>query len=147
MKAGNLKKLHFLIPGIITAVIAAIGFVWINGIPLLNIPEIEEVSYVEISDYKLDVHGRRFTKIEDLEKALNLTNFLAYLPGKSDGKEPIIEMKFHLKDGSSFVISSNEEAATMNGKEHSLKGDKGSVFIKVTEGIFFFDELVESEEN
>ena len=87
------------------------------------------------------------TEIEDMETALNLTNFLTYLPGKSDGKEPIIEMEFHLKDGSLLVISANKETATMNGKEHSLKGDHGSVFINVAEGIFFFDELVESEEN
>jgi hypothetical protein len=35
----------------------------------------------------------------------------------------------------------------MNGKEYRLKGDHGIVFVNLTEGIFFFDELVESEGN
>lgn len=147
METGNGKKNHFLIVGIISAVIVAIGFVLMNGIPLLNIPEVEEISYVEVTDYKLDVHSRRLTEIEDVETALNLTNFLTYLPGKSDGRELVIEMELHLKDGSLFVISANEETAIMNGKEYRLKGDHGIVFINLTEGIFFFDELVENEGN
>lgn len=147
METGNGKKNHFLIVGIISAVIVAIGFVLMNGIPLLNIPEVEEISYVEVTDYKLDVHSKRLTEIEDVETALNLTNFLTYLPGKSEGRELVIEMELHLKDGSLFVISANEETAIMNGKEYRLKGDHGIVFINLTEGIFFFDELVENEGN
>ena len=147
METGNGKKNHFLIVGIISAVIVAIGFGLMNGIPLLNIPEVEEISYVEITDNKLDVHSRRLTEIEDVETALNLTNFLTYLPGKSDGRELVIEMELHLKDGSLIVISANEETAIMNGKEYRLKGDHGIAFINLTEGIFFFDELVENEEN
>jgi hypothetical protein len=147
MKTSNLKKNHFWLVGIITAVIVAIGFVLMNGIPLLNVPELEEISFIEITDYKLDVHSRRLTEIDDVETALNLTNFLTYLPGESDGRELVIEMKIHLKNGSLFVISANEERAMMNGKEYRLKGDHGIIFINLAEGIFFLDEWVEGEDN
>lgn len=147
MKTGKCKKNYFWQVGMITAVIVAIGFVLMNGIPLLTIPELEEISFIEITDYKLDNHSRRLTEIDDVETALNLTNLLTYLPGESDGGELVIEMKIHLKDGGLFVISANEERAMMNGKEYRLKGDHGIVFINLTEGIFFFDELVESERN
>ncbi|WP_461206320.1 hypothetical protein [Clostridium sp. DL1XJH146] len=111
---------------------------------ILNVPKIEEISYVEISDIRLDVDARKFTEIEEIEKAINLTNFLLYKPGKEE-EEPLVELVVHLKDGDSFGISSNEKTVYVNGKGHSHKGDNGSTFIKVTEGIFFFEDLVEVE--
>lgn len=148
MKKKNSKKFsQYVITIIMSAIIGTIGYLVINGIPLLGVPNIEDVSYVEISNYRLDINARKFTEIEDIEKAINLTNFLLYKPGKPEQKEPIIELVFHLKDGNSFLISANEKTVYIHGKERSLKGDNGSTFIKVTEGIFFFDELVEIDEN
>lgn len=145
MKKINLKKLNFLIPVIITCVIVTIGYLFINGFPLLNIPETDDISYIEISDSRLDVDSREITEIEDIELARKLPNLLLYKLGKPEQSEPVIELVFHLKDGETFIISANENTVCINGIEHSLKGDNGSVFIKVTEGIFFFEELVEAE--
>lgn len=94
---------------------------------------------------RLDINARKFTEIEDIEKAINLTNFLSYKLGKPEQKEPLIEFVFHLKDGNSFVIRSNGKTVYSNGKAYSLKGDNGTTFIKITEGIFFFDDLVKKE--
>jgi hypothetical protein len=139
------KFLYYLIPIIISGIITTIGYFFMNGIPLFGIPKIEDVSYVEISDTRLDINARKFTEIEDIEKAINLTNFLSYKLGKPEQKEPLIEFVFHLKDGNSFVIRSNGKTVYSNGKAYSLKGDNGTTFIKITEGIFFFDDLVKKE--
>lgn len=146
MKKINLKKLNFLIPVIITCVIITIGYLFINGFPLLDIPEIDNISYIEISDHRLDVDSRKITEIEDIEMARKLPNLLLYKLGKPEQDEPVIELEFHLKDGKSFLIGANENTVCINGKEHSLKGDNGRTFIKVIEGIFFFEELVEAEQ-
>lgn len=137
-------KNYFIII-IIMCIIVTIGYFLIKGIPLFGVPKIEDVSYVEISDTKLDINARKFTEIEDIEKAINLTNLLLYKLGTPEEKEPLIEFVFHLKDGNSFVISANEKTVYSNGKSYSLKGDNGKVFIKITEGVFFFGELVEKE--
>lgn len=151
MKKINVKKLHFLIPGIISALVVVVGYILINGIPLTNIPEIGDVSYVEITDARLDLDARTYTEIEDIENALNVTGLLLYKPGKPEEQEspknPVIELVFHLKDGNTLIIGADEQTVTINGKEHSLKGDNGITFINVTEGIFFVDALAELEEN
>jgi hypothetical protein len=147
----NSKKLHFLIPGIISALVIVVGYILINGLPLTNIPEIEDVSYVEITDARLDTDTRAFTETEDIENALNVTGLLLYKPGKVEQQEspknPVIELIFYLKDGTTLVIAADEQTVSIDGKEHNLKGDNGTTFLHVTEGIFFFDALVELEEN
>lgn len=124
--------------------ISTIGYFIMYGIPLSGIPEIDDISYVEISNNRLDVQARRFTDIEELEKAVNVTHFLSYKPGKPEIEEPIIEMIFHLKDGTSLSVSANEKTVYKNGKAYVLKGDNGEVFIRISEGIFFFHDLHEN---
>ena len=114
------------------------------GIPLSGIPEIDDISYVEISNNRLDVQARRFTDIEELKKAVYVTHFLSYKPGTPEMEEPIVEMIFHLKDGTSLSVSANEKTVYKNGKAYALKGDNGEVFIRISEGIFFFHDLHEN---
>ncbi len=143
-----MKKISFnnyLTIIIIMVIIVTVGYFLIKGIPLFGVPKIEDVSYVEISDNKLNINARKFTEMKDIEKAVNLTNLLLYKLGTPEEKEPIIELVFHLKDGNSFVISANEKTVYSNGKAYSLKGDNGKAFIKIIEGAFFFSELVEKE--
>ncbi|AOY76803.1 hypothetical protein [Clostridium formicaceticum] len=144
-KVRHNRFLYYLIPITVSVIITTIGYFFMNGIPLFGVPKIEDVSYVEISNTRLDTNARKLTEIEDIKKAINLTNFLSYKLGAPEKKEALIKFVFHLKDGSSFVISSNEKTVYSNGKAYSLKANKGTTFIKVTEGIFFFDDLVEKE--
>ncbi len=147
MKKISYKNvLNCFISIIISGIIITMGYFFVNGIPLFGMPKIEDVSYVEISNTRLDINTRKLTEIEDIEKALKLTNFLLYKPGRPEQKEPLIEFVFHLKDGNSFVISSNEKTVYSNGKAFSIKGDNGTTFINVAEGVFFFDNLIEKEE-
>jgi hypothetical protein len=151
LKNINSKKLHFLIPGIISALIIVVGYILINGLPLTNIPELDDVAYVEITNTRLDLETRTYTETEDIENALNVTNLLLYKPGKIEQqdsqKNPVIELVFYLKDGNTLIIEANEQTVSLDGKEHNLKGDNGTTFLNVTEGIFFFDALVELELN
>lgn len=124
--------------------ISTIGYFIMYGIPLSGIPEIDDISYVEISNNRLDVQARRFTDIEELKKAVYVTHFLSYKPGTPEMEEPIIEMIFHLKDGTSLSVSANEKTVYKNGKAYALKGDNGEVFIRISEGIFFFHDLHEN---
>lgn len=141
------KNLYYLIPIMILIIVIAIGYFYINGIPLFNVPKIEDVSYVEISNHRLDINGRKFTESQDIKMALNLTNTLSYKLGKPEQSNPLIELKFHLKNGKSFIISSNEKTVYVNGNAHRLKNDKGKAFIKLTEGVFFFPDLVKKEDS
>ncbi|QRN86353.1 hypothetical protein JR334_03780 [Clostridia bacterium] len=145
----NFKKLHFLVPGLISAIIVMIGYVYINGLPLMHMPELDQVSSVEITSNRLDINSRVFTETEDLEMALNVTNLLLYKPGKVHQPysftEPSIKMNFQLKDGSSVLIEADNTIVSKNGNKYHLKDDSGSIFTKVAEGLFFFDALVELE--
>jgi len=136
------KFLYYLIPLIITLIITSVGYFYIGGIPLVGVPKIKDVLYVEIYNNRLGVNSRKLTEIEDIEKVINLTSLLSYKLGTPEKKAPLIEFVFHLKDGNSFSISSNEKTVYKNGKAYSLKDDKGQFFIKVTEGVFFFSELI-----
>ncbi|SNS35843.1 hypothetical protein SAMN05446037_1008137 [Anaerovirgula multivorans] len=146
MKKISINKfLYYLIPIMISSTIISIGYFFMNGIPLLGVPKLEDIAYVEISDNRLDINARKFTEKEEIEKAINMINLLTYKLGTPEEKEPLIELVFYLKDGDTFVISSNEKTAYSNGKAYSIKGDNGITFINVIEGIFFFKDLVEEE--
>lgn len=145
-KARHNKFLTYLVIMILSGSISIIGCFYLNGIPLLGIPKIEDVSYVEISDTRLDIEAEKFTESEDIEKAVHAIKLLSYKLGTPEQEEPLIKFVFHLKDGNSFAISANEKTAYSKGKAYKLKGDNGLTFIKVTEGMFFFEELVEKEE-
>ncbi len=78
-----------MIPILLSMLISIIGYFIMHGIPLSGIPEIDDISYVEISNNILDVQARRFTDIEELEKAVYVTHFLSYNPGTPEMEEPI----------------------------------------------------------
>ena len=135
------KTLKYLSIVIIASVASTLAYIFINGIPLLGIPDAEDVSFVEISDKRLDIVKRKITERSDIQNALNLTNFLLYKPGNPQHEEALIIVVFHLKDGNSFIIGSNEKTMQVNGKEFKFKGDNGEIFLKVAEGMFFIDAL------
>ena len=139
------KLLHYVITIIMTVIVTSIGYYFIHGIPLFGIPKIEQVSYVEISNTRLDTNSRKITAVEDIEKAINITKFLTFRLGSPEQKEPFIELTFHLKDGKVFVIGANEKTVYNNGRAYSIKGDNGALFIKVAEGLFFFDDLIKQD--
>lgn len=142
-----MKKIirQYIIPVFLSMCLTTIGYFFIYGIPLLGIPKTEDISYVEIFDRKLDNSVRRFTEVEDIEKTVNITGFLNYKLGTPKQNEPFIEITFYLKDGTKVSFSANKETVYWNGKAYAIKGDNGIKFVNITEGLLFYDALVENE--
>ena len=102
----------------------------INDIQSVNI------TYPSVTD---DV--KEISSSEDIELALKLTGFLKYdLFGEVNSEEePAITITYFLKDGTSKTISANNTTVWWNNKIHVIK-DK-EMFINLTEGIFFLEDL------
>ena len=84
---------------------------------------------------------KEISSSEDIELALRLTGFLKYdLFGEVNSEEePAITITYFLKDGTSKTISANNTTVWWNNKIHVIK-DK-EMFINLTEGIFFLEDL------
>ena len=147
MKKGSGKRfvLNFILPVVATVILVGGGNLILHGIPLFSLPDAEEIAYVDITDERLDPEPRRITEAEEIVKARNIANFLVYKPGPADGGDPIIKLTYYLQDGSVYTVSANETTLYKGGKAHPIKGDNGPTFINVTEGLFFYDRLVERE--
>lgn len=80
-----------------------------------------------------------------MELALKLTNFLKYdVFEKADTtQEPLIHITYHQKDGTDQTISANRTTVWWEGKTYAIK-DK-DMFVNLTEGLFFLEDLQESE--
>lgn len=136
---------QYLFPVFLSMVIVTVGYFFLRGIPLFGIPRIEDISCVEISDEELGVSARTFTEIEDIEKAVNIVKFLNYELGTPKQGEPFITITYRTKDDAVISVSANEETVYWNGRAYTIKGDAGTTFVKITEGLFFYDVLVEKE--
>lgn len=142
-----MKKIiwQYIIPIFLSVGIVIIGYYFMHGIPLIGIPKMEDVSYVEISDSRLNIDARKFIETEDIEIAVNITNFLNYRLGTPNQEESFIQITFVMKDGTTVTVSANEETVYWNGKVFTIKGDNGRTFVSITEGLFFYDVLAEKE--
>lgn len=139
------KFLKILIPLLMVILISTIGYIWLNGIPIRGIPQIESITSVEILDRNLSNESHHFESAQDIEKAHHAAHLLLAMPGKAKLGEPVIDLVFHQQDGSAFTLQANEETVWIKGKAYHLRGDSGPVFIKVMEAMFFFEEVVETQ--
>ena len=138
-----MKKIikQYISPVILSMLIVSISFYWLHGIPLTGLPEKEDVSFVEISDTNLTDDIRTFTKYDDIEKAVNIANFLNYRLGIPKQQAPFITITYNLKNGKKINIYANKDTVYWAGRAYIIKGDNGATFLKITEGMFFFDLL------
>lgn len=136
---------QYLFPVLLSMGICVVGYYFLHGIPLFGIPKTEKISYVEIHDKRLGNNARIFSETEDIEKAVKIANLLNYELGTSEQEDPFITITYHLKSGDKILVLANEETVYWKGKAFKIKGDNGTIFVKVTEGIFFFDLLIEKE--
>ena len=133
--------IRFLIV-IVVAIILLVGAkIFIDGMYLLGIPDLKDVQTVSISYPSVTEEVKEVSSQEDMELSLKLTGFLKYdLLKKADSKEkPLITITYHLKDGTDKTISANNTTVWWNGKTYVIK-DK-EMFINLTEGIFFLEDL------
>ena len=104
--------------------------------PSINDIQSVNITYPSVTDDVKEISSR-----EDIELALKLTGFLKYdLFGEVNSEEePAITITYFLKDGTSKTISANNTTVWWNNKIHVIK-DK-EMFINLTEGIFFLEDL------
>lgn len=113
---------------------------WLWGLPSLDEVQSVRISYPSVTDTVKEISGQ-----EDMELAVKLTNFLKYdVFEKADTtQEPLIHITYHRKDGTDQTISANRTTVWWEGKTYAIK-DK-DMFVNLTEGLFFLEDLQESE--
>lgn len=131
--------LRFLIEVIVITVLIVGIHIFMNGMYLLGLPDLEDIQSVSISYPSVTDDVKEISSYEDIESALKLTGFLKYdLFKKATSEEaPLITITYHLKDGTDKTISANNTTVWWNNKPYAIK-DK-EMFINITEGIFFLE--------
>lgn len=126
---------------IITVLLVGIS-ICVEGMYLLGIPSIDDVSKVMISYPNVTDEVKNVTNKEDIETAVKLTGFLKYsiFEKTNESEEPMITITYYLKNNEIMSVSANTETVWWKGKAHKLKDDE--TFINLTEGIFFLDDLM-----
>lgn len=130
---------QFIIPVILSLVITATAYYFINGIPLMGIPEAKDIAYVEVSNSKLNIDARKYADAKGIESAISVTYFLKCKLGGSNQEKPAIQITFALKDGTLMSLSASEKTVCWKGKTLAVKGNSGKRFVKMAEGLFFDD--------
>ena len=133
--------LRFLIEVIVITVLIVGIHIFMNGMNLLGLPDLEDIQSVSISYPSVTDDVKEISSYEDIESALKLTGLLKYdLFKKATCEEgPLITIAYHLKDGTDKTISANNTTVWWNNKPYAIK-DK-EMFINITEGIFFLEDL------
>lgn len=118
---------------VVVLVIQTIIWVAFHGIPLIGLPQAEDVKSISITQNSSQ--EREIKTREEIELMINATNLLNYrIFGKKEGS-PVMTVTFHLKDGKDVTMKANNTSMWWHGKVHPIKDT--SLFINVVDGIFF----------
>ena len=118
---------------VVILVIQTIIWVALHGIPLIGLPQAEDVKSISITQNSSQ--EREIKMREEIELMINATNLLNYrIFGKKEGS-PVMTVTFHLKDGEDVTMKANNTSMWWHGKVHPIKDT--SLFINVVDGIFF----------
>ena len=125
---------------VITVLIFGIN-IFTDGMYLLGLPDSDDIQSVNISYPSVTDNVKEISSSEDIELTLKLMGFLKYdlFEKENSEEEPAITITYFLKDGTSKTISANNTTVWWNNKSHVIK-DK-EMFINLTEGIFFLEDL------
>lgn len=139
----NWKKLflNWIVPVVISTAFIMLIDVGINGMYLIGVPDAENVNSVTIAWPEKSETGKEYSDLESIDLAISLTGFLKYsLFAQAEELVPSgIEITYSLQNGDTITVVGNENTVWWKGKAHALK-QKGA-FVKLAEGIFFFDEV------
>lgn len=132
-----------LLSMLITCTVVVLLNLWMKGIPCLGLPNVEDITRVEIIDRRYSQEPKVYSDGEKVDLARNVANFLNYKPGEVTDYEKVITIRYEMNDGEIVEISANETTVFWKEKVHVLKDDK--TFMNLVEGIFFLEESVEVE--
>ena len=113
---------------------------WLWGLPSLDEVQSVSLSYPSVTDTVKEV-----SEPEDMELALKLTGFLKYdqFEKADTNDEPLISITYHRTDGTEQTVSANRTTVWWQGKAYALK--EKDMFVNLTEGLFFLEDLQENE--
>ncbi|MCI8441805.1 MAG: hypothetical protein HFG27_04645 [Provencibacterium sp.] len=118
-----------------TALVILIELFW-HGMPLLGIPQAEEIMQVEISHAALQ-ETLIFTDEENIRLARSCIGCLKYQPWSAGEGEAQISIRYMDKSGRIYEAAAGPDTVFYNGKAHLLR--EKDIFINIAEGLFFLD--------
>lgn len=118
---------------VIACVLNAGIWIAVHGVPLIGLPEKEEVKSISVIHSTLG--ERELVDEKDINLLVNAANLLNYrFTGETEG-EPLIKVVYHLKADKDITIQANRTTMWWHGKSHPIKETK--TFINIVEGLFF----------
>lgn len=133
-----------LVSVLLTAIFIVVISLFVDGVPLVRLPKPEAIDHVTVEHFALNTK-KEVTDSESIVLAGKLLNFLKIQPfskARSDW-EPKIQLSFYLKDGKIFTFTASETEVLWNNRLYRLK--KKDLFVNLTEGIFFYEDLIRQE--
>lgn len=136
------KQLGRLVLQIVCVTVLYLGInIGMNGMYLLGVPKAEQVQKVTVSYPEVSETAKEVTDAEKIKSAVGLTNFLKYrlfaTPEVSD--QPEFTITYTLENGETVSVEASEKTVWWHGKAHALKHE--GAFMKLAEGIFYFEEV------
>ncbi|NDO47428.1 hypothetical protein [Clostridium sp. MD294] len=126
-----IKNIIFVV--IISCVLNVVIWIAFHGIPVVGIPNIEEVESITIK-YN-NVQQKEIIKKEEIELLVKSSNILNYkILGKKEG-QPVISVIYHLKNGKDVMIEANYTTVWWKGKSYEIK--EKDMFINIITALFF----------
>ena len=141
MKKALKEALRFLL-GIAVYMILATGMkIALDGCWLIFLPLDDKVASVTVAYPSLSPEEKELSDIEDVQRCIKMLNLLKYdvLQKSQDTTEPLVTYIYHLKDGADMVVAANNDTVFYKGKQYALK--ESAIFVNVTEGLFFLEEI------
>ena len=136
--------IHFLIQVGVVAVFLMGVSIFHGGMYLIGVPKAEEVQYVVVSYPEVTDEEKKITDREQIRLAVQLTGFLRYsLLEEADREEsPMITITYYRENQPAITVLANRNTVWWKGKSHVIKDP--DMFVNLTEGIFFLEDLPES---
>lgn len=140
MKKALKETLRFLL-AIAACMILTTGIkIALDGCWLVFLPLDGKVASVTVAYPSLSPEAKEVSDAEDVQRCINMLNTLKYdvFKTSTDTSGSLVTYTFHLKDGTDMVVAANNDTVFYRSKQHVLK--ESSVFVNVTEGLFFLEE-------
>ena len=145
-KKNNYLKsiIRFLIQAGVTVALLVGVSIFHRGMYLIGVPKAEKVQYVTVSYPEVTDEEKKITDREQIRLAVQLTGFLRYslLEEADSGESPMITITYHQENQAAITVSANRNTVWWKGKSHVIKDP--DMFVNLTEGIFFLEDLPEA---
>ena len=146
MKKAGKAILHSLLSVALCVILTAGVKIALDGCWLVIWPIDEKILSVMISYPDLSADTKEITSADEIKRCANMLNFLNYdiFKQSQDDAEPLITYTYHMKDGTDMVVAANNDTVFYKGEQHVLK--KQGLFVNLTEGLFFQEEMAGENE-